>query len=51
MKVLTVVRNVAILISEPVCERELPFTGMPEHMHISDTSISEMEIFRITPGV
>lgn len=34
MKVLTVVRNVAILITEPVCERELPFTGIPEHVDI-----------------
>lgn len=32
MKVLTVVRNVAILITEPVFERGLPFTGVPEHV-------------------
>jgi len=28
------VRNVAVLITEIVCERGLPFAGMPEHVHI-----------------
>lgn len=50
MKVLTTVRNIAVLITELLYERRLPFSGMPKHEHIFK-HVNTTEIFRVAPRV